>query len=279
MILFSPAKINIGLYIIERRPDGFHNLQSVMYPLGLSDILEIQRAGTGSSGLEFSQTGIRVDGGSGNNLCEKAYWLMAQERVLPPVRIHLHKQIPVGAGLGGGSSDASHTLKGLNQLFQLSLSPDKLHEMAAALGSDCPFFLHRKAMMMEGRGELLSPSEVNLESFHIVLLFPRIHISTADAYAGIVPAIPDVHLRQLVGQSVDRWKSLVINDFERSVFALHPELEDLKNGLYESGALYASLSGSGSSLYGIFRNPPDLPRNLEQLVVWKGMPGIPARVT
>jgi 4-diphosphocytidyl-2-C-methyl-D-erythritol kinase len=270
MILFSPAKINIGLHILERRPDGFHNIQSVMYPVGLCDILEIHRSGASGTGLKFTRTGIPVEEGPGENLCEKAYALMVAETTLPPVHIHLHKQIPVGAGLGGGSSNASATLKGLYQLSGRRFSLDRLHGMALRLGSDCPFFLHREPMMMEGRGEQLTPSKVNLGGFYLAILFPGIHISTAEAYAGATPAAPRAHLSRLVDGPVDQWNGLVVNDFEKAIFARYPDLGYLKSALCQAGAIYASMSGSGSSVYGIFREPPVLPGKLDRLAVWKG---------
>jgi len=274
MIIRSPAKINIGLHVTGRRPDGFHDLQSVMFPVGLCDLLEIRQNGTGNSSLEFSQTGIPVEGDNGTNLCEKAYWLMTGRAVLPPARIHLHKKVPVGAGLGGGSSNATHTLLGLNGLFQAGLTRETLHEMAARLGSDCPFFLHHQPMMMEGRGEILTPCDIDLDGLYMVILFPGIHISTAEAYAGINPANPEAHLKTLVNQPIGEWKALVVNDFEKTVFQKYPELAGIKEGLYRSGALYASMSGSGSAIYGIFQCLPRLPAEISRRVIWKG-PAVP----
>ena len=270
MIHFSPAKINIGLQIIERRGDGFHNLRSIMFPVGLCDILEIRRSPSQKTGISFSQSGIEVESGNEKNLCIQAYELLSGETQLPPVELHLHKQIPVGAGLGGGSSNASTTLKGLNLLTPDPLSNERLLDLAATLGSDCPFFLHSGTMMMEGRGEILNPANIHLDQMCLVLLFPDIHVSTAAAYSGVTPSIPAVHLEELVSEPIDRWKDLVVNDFENSVFGNHPELKLLKAGLYDRGALYASLSGSGSSIYGIFSTPPDLPDNIDRYVVWKG---------
>lgn len=270
MIHFSPAKINIGLRVIQRRPDGYHNLQSVMLPIGLNDILEIRRLSKGDSGIRFSQSGRSLDSGSDKNLCILAYQLMAGERELPPVELHLHKQIPVGAGLGGGSSNATYTLKGLNVMIPDPISARKLHELAEKLGSDCPFFLHDDAMMMEGRGEILSPISLHLDHIYLILLFPDIQISTADAYAGITPAVPDSDLKKAISEPVDRWKNRIVNDFEETVFKLYPELGSLKQKLYKHGALYASLSGSGSSIYGLFSTPPKLDRDMERLIVWKG---------
>lgn len=278
MILFSPAKINIGLHITERRPDGFHNLQSVMYPVDLCDILEIRPSETGNQGLYFSRSGIPSGEKPGDNLCEKAYEIMAREVRLPPVEIHLHKQIPVGAGLGGGSSNAAATLKGLNQLSDHPLSQEELHKLALSIGSDCPFFLHHGAMMMEGRGEILTPVSVNLDRLYLVLLFPKLHISTAEAYAEVIPELPGVHLGQTVSKPVVEWRGKVVNDFEKGIFRRYPELEILKMELMDAGAMYASLSGSGSSLFGIFTGSPDLPDNLSRYVVWRGDAGATGKV-
>jgi 4-diphosphocytidyl-2-C-methyl-D-erythritol kinase len=279
MILFSPAKVNIGLHITGRRPDGFHNLQSVMVPIGLCDILEIRQIKSRKGGLHFSQSGIPVDGDQGKNLVEKAFEIMSRVSDLPPVEIHLHKQIPVGAGLGGGSSNASVTLKGLNQLMTNALSLEQLSQMATHLGSDCPFFLYQKPMFMEGRGEILSQVSIGLEGMTMVVLFPQIHLSTAMAYAGVEPLTPMTHLRELIAAPIEDWKELIINDFEKGVFQKYPELEIFKQGLYKSGAIYASLSGSGSSLFGIFPGMPHLPPRLSRFVIWKGEAGkLPAPI-
>lgn len=270
MILPSPAKINIGLQIIGRRPDGFHDLQSLMYPVGLSDIIEIREAGTGEKALNFSQSGIPVDEGSGKNLCEKAHELFTAQRELPPLELHLHKQIPIGAGLGGGSSNATQVLKGLNQLTRSPFSPEVLHNMAAELGSDCPFFLHDRAMMMEGRGEILTSSTVSLKGLWLVLLFPDIHISTPEAYSGVVPELPELHLKEVLNTPIEKWRVSVKNDFEKGIFIKYPQLARIKEELYAAGALYASLSGSGSSLYGIFREKTALSAFLSPFIIWEG---------
>lgn len=271
MILQSPAKINIGLRIIQRRPDGFHNLQSLMYPIGLCDIIEIRKAENATKELTFSQSGILVNEGSGSNLCEKAHQIFITERELPAVEIHLHKQIPIGAGLGGGSSNATKILMALNGLTTNPLNREKLHEMAADLGSDCPFFLHDHAMMMEGRGEVLSSSPVSLKGLWLVLLFPEIHISTPEAYSGVSPQMPGLHLKEVLETPISAWKESVINDFEEGLFKIHPLLADLKARLYEEGAIYASLSGSGSSIYGIFEQKPNLPETVSRFKIWEGL--------
>lgn len=277
MIYFAPAKINLGLQILERRGDGFHNLRSVMYPTGLCDIVEINQHTVDDVPIRYSQSGIRFDADMEKNLCIKAWKLMASEATLPNVTIHLHKQIPVGAGLGGGSSNATATLKGLNIITETPLPKEKLHEMASQLGSDCPFFFHVEPMMMEGRGEILSPVTLPLDQLHLVLLFTGLQIPTTEAYSGVKSFAHRIHLRELIRKPIDQWNELVVNDFEHSVFKRHPDLSQLKKSLYQAGALYASLSGSGSSLYGLFPVAPDLPAELERQVVWKGLAINPVR--
>lgn len=270
MIHFSPAKINLGLQILERRKDGFHELRSVMYPTPLCDIIEINQLPGETIPVRFSQSGIQVEEDPENNLCLKAWKALSADHPLPPVAIHLHKQIPVGAGLGGGSSNASTVLRGLNLLASYPASPERLAELAGQLGSDCPFFLHDIPMMMEGRGEVLSQVNVSLDLGYLVLLFPEIHISTSEAYGAVTPFQPDLHLRKLIEEPLKNWKGLIINGFEEGAFLKHPLLKALKFALYKAGASFASMSGSGSSLYGIFESPPDLPEEIQRYVIWKG---------
>jgi len=241
-----------------------------MYPTGLCDIIEINQFAGDNNPVRFSQSGIRFEADMESNLCIKAWKLLASERTLPPVAIHLHKQIPVGAGLGGGSSNASTVLKGLNHLASPPLSPEGLAELAGQLGSDCPFFLHKQPMIMEGRGEILSAADVSFNKYYLVLLFPGIHISTAEAYGAVTPFIPATQLNELIEAPFEKWKELIVNDFEENAFAKHPLLPELKRSLYEAGATFASMSGSGSSLYGIFERPPDLPEEIQRYVIWKG---------
>lgn len=270
MIYFSPAKINLGLQVLKRRADGFHEIRSVMYPVGLCDIVEIHRIPGKNIPLEFSQSGIRFEGDLKQNLCIKAWELLSTDCSIPPVSIHLHKQIPVGAGLGGGSSNASTVLKGLNLLAEKPVKPEKLAELAARLGSDCPFFLHNIPMMMEGRGEILSRVDISPGSGHLVLLFPEIHIPTAEAYGAVSPSVPARNLRELIEEPLDRWKEILVNDFEKSAFRNYPILGELKSALYKAGASYASMSGSGSSLFGIFKTAPALPEELLRYRLWQG---------
>jgi 4-diphosphocytidyl-2-C-methyl-D-erythritol kinase len=270
MILFSHAKVNLGLHITGRRSDGFHELESVMLPVGLQDIIEIRVKEGHQQGMLFSQSGIPVGSPGEENLCQKAYRLLNEEVALPPVELHLHKQIPVGAGLGGGSSNASLTLKGLNALCENKLAAEALHRIASQLGSDCPFFLYDRAMMMEGRGEVLSKFSPPLEDLEMVILFPGIHISTAKAYAGVTPRKPERHLSHEIDAPREAWKKQVRNDFEEGIYREHPVLKDIRDGLYRAGALYASMSGSGSSLYAISKRPLALPEPLSRYEIWRG---------
>lgn len=252
MIVFPNAKINIGLHVVFKREDGYHNLETIFYPVELTDALEM--AETGKSGISFS--GIPVNGIPEENLVMKAYRLLKADFDLPPVQFHLHKNIPVGAGLGGGSSDASFALKMLNDYFNLSLSVDKLKEYAVQLGADCPFFIDNKPAFASGIGDILSPLEIDLSAFQIVILKPDVSVSTIQAYNNIEPAEPDYNLHELKNLPVESWRGKVKNDFEKSVFSIYPEIEKLKDKLYELGALYASMSGSGSAVFGIFRHLP-----------------------
>ncbi|MEZ5069804.1 MAG: 4-(cytidine 5'-diphospho)-2-C-methyl-D-erythritol kinase [Bacteroidales bacterium] len=270
MIFFAPAKVNLGLRILHKRPDGFHELKSLMLPTGLQDLVEIQFDPGQAEPFRFTASGRAIPPGNGPNLVEKAWDLFRQERDLPPVRMHLHKQIPVGAGLGGGSSDASTVLRGLNEMTGNPLAMSTLHRMAEQLGSDCPFFLHNKPMFMEGRGERLRDIAFPHVSFHLVILFPELHIATAEAYARIKPSEKGKNLEDLLKLPPETWREHILNDFEEALFPDHPELEGWKNQLYEAGALYASMSGSGSALFGLFPRRPDLPAPLRDILVWQG---------
>lgn len=257
-VVYPNAKINIGLRVLERRPDGFHNLESLFYPIEVCDTLEI----IGSKEFKMVQYGITYPGDPNDNICAKAYNLLNNLYNLSPVEIHLFKNIPVGAGLGGGSSDAAFTLITLNNLFNLNLSQKQIAEYAAQLGSDCPFFVYNSPMLGEGRGELLSPVSVpQLAGYEIRMVYPPIFVSTADAYRGIVPQnireqngekIDKTPLKELLQQPVEQWRDIIVNDFETTVFAKYPELIAYKEQLYKDGAVYASMSGSGSAMFGLF---------------------------
>ena len=254
MISFANAKINIGLNIIAKRPDGYHDLQTIFYPFALYDIIEINAVETPTT---LTITGIDLQADE-SNLCLKAYRLLSANYELPEVAIHLHKQIPFGAGLGGGSSDAAVVLKMLNEKFQLNLIDAQLENFAAALGADCPFFIRNTAMYGTGTGTELYNIDLDLSDKFIVLIKPDIHISTREAYAGISPAPPEQELRDLIKLPIQDWKFYIKNDFESGLFELYPIIREIKLALYEHGALYASMSGSGSSVYGIFDQKVDL---------------------
>lgn len=251
MIAFPNCKINIGLNIINKRDDGFHNLESIFYPVVLCDILEITE-NKNNKPTQIINTGLVIDCPLEKNLCYKAYQLLKKDFDLPEVTIHLHKIIPFGAGLGGGSSDAAFTITNLNSLFKLKLSNEKMREYAAILGSDCAFFIENKAAIATGRGEILHPIELDLSQYSIVLIKPNIHISTAEAYGGVKPSTPNYNLQSAINQPITEWKKSIKNDFEKHLFEKHPELSTIKEKLYKSGALYAAMSGSGSTVYGIF---------------------------
>lgn len=252
------AKLNIGLNVIARRPDGYHNLESLFIPCAsLVDELEIIE--TSKLSVEIFRDGRLMDGSAPGDwnpmkdLTVEAYKLLKKEFDLPPVHIHLDKRIPVGAGLGGGSSDAAFALRLLSEMFDLYLPDTMLEIYAAELGSDCPFFIYNSPMFVTGRGEVLEPFELpELDAYRIEVVFPDISVSTREAYAGIVPAQADIPLRQALARPVSQWKDCVFNDFEKTVFAAHPALADVKQSLYDKGAIYASMSGSGSAVFGLF---------------------------
>jgi 4-diphosphocytidyl-2-C-methyl-D-erythritol kinase len=255
MVAFPPCKINLGLHILHKRTDGYHALETCFYPVPWTDILEVIPSDT----LAFSQSGDAIPGAPDDNLCLRAYHLLQRDFSLPPVRIHLHKIIPTGAGLGGGSSDGAYTLRLLNSLFSLNLAPAALAAYAAQLGSDCAFFTQDAPQLGTGRGEILTNIDISLKGKFLVLAKPPIHVSTAEAYACITPATPATPLSEILGRvPLAAWKENLHNDFEGSVFARHPAIEALKEKLYRAGAVYASMSGSGASVFGIFDKGVDL---------------------
>jgi 4-diphosphocytidyl-2-C-methyl-D-erythritol kinase len=252
MIVFPNAKINIGLEVIRKREDGFHDLETIFYPVSLSDILEMNEART----TKLTLTGFDIDDNQDNNIVLKAYRLLHKEYNLPPVEFHLHKQVPTGAGLGGGSSDAAFTLMGLNDLFSLTIEKQKIVEFASQLGSDCAFFVHNYPLFAEGRGTVFSEIELDIKGHSLVLIKPPFPVSTAEAYKGITPIATERSLPYSVKKPISEWKNCVFNRFEENVFNLYPKLDEIKKSLYSKGALYASMSGSGSTVYGIFDTAP-----------------------
>jgi len=256
VVIFPNCKINLGLNIISKRDDGFHNLETVFYPLPFTDALEIISADKNvqQTDIEFSYSGLTIDADAENNLCVKAYRLLKKDfPAMPSAKMHLHKAVPMGAGLGGGSADAAFTLLMLNNKFGLNLSTDLLINYAMQLGSDCPFFIINKPCFATGRGEILESIVLDLSAYKILLVNPGIHINTAWAFKQITPAIPAKPVRQIIQQPVEQWKDELVNDFELPVIKAHPELKVLKDQLYAAGAVYASMSGSGSTFYGIYK--------------------------
>ena len=257
MVVFPNAKINIGLSITEKRADGFHNLASCFYPIGWKDILEIIPSKTTT---QFSSSGIDIPGDPSNNLCLQAYELLKQDYNLPPVLIHLHKIIPIGAGLGGGSADAAFTIINLNKQFSLELTTAQMIAYARQLGSDCAFFIENKPTFATEKGDIFQEINLNLSENYILLVNPAIHISTKEAYAGITPQVPSHDLKKTLETSLPlSWNGIVLNDFENHLFKSYPLLKDIKQQLYDAGASYASMTGSGATVYGIFdKKPPQI---------------------
>lgn len=270
MLVFPNAKINIGLNITEKRADSFHNIESIFYPIGLSDALEAVKD-EGGEGISFSSSGIEIPGDPADNLCVKAYHLISRDYPLPAVKVHLHKVIPIGAGLGGGSSDAAFFIRLLNELCELSLAWGELHHYARQLGSDCSFFITNKPVMAVGKGDEYERIDLDLATYWLVLVYPPVHINTAQAYGGVKPAKATYDLEAVVLEKpVGEWREVVHNDFEDSIFPKFPQLKAIKERLYVQGALYASMSGSGSSAYGIFREKRELKNEFGGCFVWEG---------
>jgi 4-diphosphocytidyl-2-C-methyl-D-erythritol kinase len=252
MITFPQCKINLGLNIHFKRADNYHEVSTVMYPIPLKDILEIVRHET----FQFTQSGMPIPGKLTDNLCVKAYQLLHREFDIPPVHAHLYKNIPMGGGLGGGSADGTYMLKLLNDEFELGLATAELQDYAAQLGSDCPFFVREEPQLATGRGELLKPININLEGYYLYLINDGTHISTQEAFANVSPRQPERSLDEIISLPIDQWKAHLHNQFEESVFPLYPHLERIKNQLYDAGAIYASMSGSGATLFGLFKSEP-----------------------
>lgn len=253
MIVFPNCKINLGLNIVHKREDNFHNLETVFYPLPFTDALEVVTNTSNHTESVLNISGISIDGNLSDNLCTKAYRLLKKDFPdLPAVKIHLHKAIPAGAGLGGGSANAAFMLKLLNDKFKLNLSARQLISYSLTLGSDCPFFIINKPCFATGRGEKLSEITVALSDYKIILINPGIHINTGWAFSQVTPAVPIKSINEIVKQDISSWKEELKNDFEELVFAAHPQVRAIKEYLYTQGAIYASMSGSGSTVFGIF---------------------------
>ena len=252
MVVFPNAKINIGLQVLDKREDGYHNIESIFYPVGLCDVLEIVK----SNEFLFTQSGLTVLGEKTDNLIIKAYQLIQKEYKIGAVAIHLHKVIPMGAGLGGGSSDATFTLKLLNELFEIKMEETKLKLLSLKLGSDCPFFVNNVPSLVSGRGEILNSTTLKLTNKWIKIIYSGLHISTKEAFSGISQE------SKITNRYTDNYRDIdfdykrSVNDFESNIFKNYPVLEQIKNSLNEQGAIYVSMSGSGSAIYGIFDSEP-----------------------
>jgi 4-diphosphocytidyl-2-C-methyl-D-erythritol kinase len=267
MLQFPNCKINIGLYISGRRDDGFHDLESVFYPVSFNDALEI----IPSEKFSFKCEGIELPGNEEDNLCVKAYRLLQAEFDLPAVDMFLLKNIPTGAGLGGGSADGAFTLRLLNDIFKLNIGIKQLESYAAILGSDCPFFIRNTPCFVKGRGEILEEIEPVLAGYHITIVHPGIHISTKKAFQNIRPQITNFSLYQAVKEPLDTWQGVISNAFEEYAFGKYPILAEIKNSLKEAGATYTSMSGSGSAIYGISKNKIKLGETFGDFRTWQGL--------
>ena len=251
MILFANCKINIGLNILSRRDDGYHNIETLMYPVpGLCDAVELLKHD--GPEIVFTASGLPVDGPAEKNLCMKAARLMQDRYAIAGIKMHLHKAVPMGAGLGGGSADAAFVIRGLSDLFELNLLEEEMESLAAELGSDTSFFIKNRPAIATGRGEILTPFPVTLSGYKLVIVKPLFSVGTAEAYAGVVPHNPVRQLTENLSLPIEQWKDCVCNDFETSVFAKYPLLKEIKLSMYQQGALYSAMSGSGSAVYGIF---------------------------
>jgi 4-diphosphocytidyl-2-C-methyl-D-erythritol kinase len=261
MIVFPNAKINLGLRIVSRRNDGYHNLETIFFPIPVNDILEIieYHEPMRSAHIPFSTSGLKIEGKISNNLCMKAYKLLKKDfPSLPHVRMHLHKTIPSGAGLGGGSADAAFALRLLNDKFSLGLRFEQLIDYSIQLGSDCPFFLLNKPCFATGRGEILEPVETELSSYKFLIVYPGIHINTGRAFLEIESVKPKRSVKEIIADPIETWKKELGNDFEGPAFKQYPVIGKIKEQLYAEGALYASMTGSGSTVYGIFSKDKEL---------------------
>ena len=271
MITFPNAKINLGLNIVGKRPDGYHNLETVFYPIAWEDALEIVENERNENGYSLHLSGIPVDGNCHDNLVAKAYRMLQKTYALPPIDIFLHKHIPTGAGLGGGSSDAAFMIKMLNRLFRLQMTEAQMEETASALGADCAFFIRNKPVFAEGTGNVFEEIALDLSGYHIIVVKPDIFVSTKEAFSRVTPQRPALSLKDIVNRPVGEWKEQMKNDFEDSVFTLYPAIRAIKETLYANGAAYASMSGSGAAVYGLFPNPvADGQALFPGLSVWQG---------
>jgi 4-diphosphocytidyl-2-C-methyl-D-erythritol kinase len=259
MVVFPNCKINLGLNILRKREDGYHDLETVFYPIPLKDALEVIRNRSSINSNQFTTSGLIIDGDQSDNLCLKAYDLLKKDfPSLPSVQMHLHKAIPMGAGLGGGSADGAFALKLLNDVFNLNLSKEQLIDYALQLGSDCPFFILNKPCFATSRGEIMEEIELDLSAYQFAIINPKIHIGTGWAFGNITPKIPNQSIKNIIQLPIHTWKDNLVNDFEFPAIQYYPEIGNIKTELYNEGAIYSSMTGSGSTVYGIFEKGKQL---------------------
>ena len=254
MITFPNAKINIGLNILSRRADGYHNLETVFHPVQIKDALEVIEA----SEMSFETSGIEIPGHANENLCLAAYDLLRKDHDLPNIAIHLHKHIPIGAGLGGGSADAAFFLRLINEKFEVGLSIEQMQAYCRLLGADCAFFVENRTVFASGKGDVFEKVELNLSAYHLALVMPPVHVSTGEAYRGARPQTPQRSLKEWIQLPVEEWQGKITNDFEKHILKHHPQIRGVKATLLEAGALFALMSGSGAAVYGVFKEKVDL---------------------
>lgn len=268
MIKFPYAKINIGLHITGKREDGFHDIESIFYPIPLSDVLEALPSE--EEGMHLEIRGIPIPSDGGENLCQKAFRLIKDRYPVPGIKAALLKNIPTGAGLGGGSSDGSAMINMIREMASLKMEQKEMLEVAAELGSDCPFFIESKAAYVSGRGEKLEAINLDLSGYYMVLVYPNIHVPTGKAYSLVHPRPGRFDLKTLPEIPIEDWKHHIQNDFEPGIFRLHPQIEAIRNAMYQGGALYASMTGSGSTVYGIFNQKPEGIEKFSRYFIWHG---------
>jgi 4-diphosphocytidyl-2-C-methyl-D-erythritol kinase len=259
MIVFSNSKINLGLWVLNKRTDGYHNLSTIFYPINWKDILEIIIDDSSSNHIIIKNYGLSLDIPIHQNIIYKAYQLLLEKfQKLPAVKVYLFKNVPFGAGLGAGSANATFFIKALNDLFKLNLSKEVLNNLVVKLGSDCAFFLENKPVLAKEKGDKFQPISINLNDYYILIIFPNINVSTAEAYKNIIPKMRSEKLEDIIQMPISEWKNYLENDFEKVVFKSYPIIAEIKKELYKQGAIYASMSGSGSAVYGIFSKKPEL---------------------
>lgn len=267
MICFPNAKINLGLNVTQKRTDGFHNIETVFYPIAWHDALEVVEANAGNFNLHTS--GYAIAGKPEDNLLYKVYQLIKQTHTLPPIDVYLHKSLPMGAGLGGGSSDAAFFINLLDDAFNLALNNNQKLNIAKQLGSDCAFFINNKPVFAYNKGDEFKAIELDLSKYYIAVIYPNVHSNTKEAYSLVKPQLPQQSILEIISQPIETWKGLLVNDFEASIFSLYPIVKTIKENLYEQGAIYASMSGSGSAVFALFSEKPLL-KGIEDYPHWTG---------